>query len=286
MKNAVLLFIMAMGIGTGWTASLHGQDAAGEGTAATPPATRPAVDVSNLFKQEGTDPTFKSIMDEKKIPVGKNSTDGITGSIIRVNHEILDKLPTAKNPIPQNIRIHTLGNSAIPRQDFAKWSRWYQEDGNTQIFRLFKDETNVRNQRPFSARVEAFGNLTWAKGEWHEWEGTYTIVKPHPFMIFQVKNNKNDWAVSIGMNGEGDIGLTNRRPKVSKNLAKNMTGKSFVLKIRDNGEDFEVYFNGEKVHEGKYLRPEGTTGFRWGMYRGEAKVTHDAMIFVTGATFK
>jgi hypothetical protein len=65
-----------------------------------------------------------------------------------------------------------------------------------------------------------------------------------------------------------------------------MTGKSFDLKVRDNGHDYEVYLNGEKVGAGYYDRPEGQTTFRWGMYLGDKPVRHDAMIFVTGAAFK
>lgn len=248
------------------------------------PATQPA-----LFTLEGTDPTFQQLKDEKQFPIGENSTGGVKGSLIRVKRDGVDKLPTAKNAIPKDISIHTLCNAKIDRPDFAKWTRWYQEDGNTQVFRLFKGETNVRNDRQFAARIEAFSSgLLWTKkqGQWHEWEGTYTIVKPHPSIIFQVKNLKNDWAVILRMEGNGDINVVNRQPSVTKLVAKNMTGKSFVLRVRDNGEDFEVFVDGEKVSSGSYERPEGTTAFRWGIYRGGLAVTREAMIFVTGATFK
>ncbi len=250
------------------------------------PATQPSVDVSTLYTQEGDDPTFQSILDEKRIPIGSNSTDGITGSTIRVNQDALGKAPTAANPIPAAIHIHTLGNSLIPRNDFAKWTRWYQEDGNTQVFRLFKGETNVRNTREFAARIEAFSELKWTQGDWHEWEGTYTVIKPHGCSIFQVKNPKNDWGVMINLSSDGAITLNHRRHQEDKVIATDMVGKPFVLKVRDNGREYEVYFNGEKVGEGHYDRPEGASSFRWGMYVGKNEVKHDAMIFVTGATFK
>jgi hypothetical protein len=67
-------------------------------------------------------------------------------------------------------------------------------------------------------------------------------------------------------------------------LAKNMTGKSFDLRIRDNGHDYEVFFNDKPVGAGSYARPRGTTCFRWGMY--DKTLRHDALIFVTGANFK
>lgn len=244
-------------------------------------------DAQPLYRQDGNDPSFATLMERKAFPVGKNSKGGVTGSVIDVNNARLADVPTADNPIPKNIAIHTLCNSYIPREDFAKWTRWYQEDGNTQVFRLFKGEHNVRNSRANAARIEAFGGPRFARGDWHEWEGTYTIVKPHGCSIFQSKNIKNAWAVMINLSDDGDIKLNHRRHQEDQIIAKNMTGKSFHLRVRDNGHDYEVYFNGEKVGAGYYDRPEGHTTFRWGMYvGGKTLVRHDAMIFVTGAKFK
>lgn len=241
-------------------------------------------DVGNLYTQTGSDPAFQSLLDDGTIPVGRNSTQGVTGSTMDVNNAVVERGANSTNPVPKEIRIHTLCNSAIPRRDFQKWTRWYQEDGNTQIFRLFKGEHNVRNARPDAARIEAFSDLTWTRGDWHEWEGTYTIVKPHGCAIFQAKNNVNDWGVMINLSDDGSITLNHRRHQDDKVIAENMTGKSFDLKVRDNGHDYEVYFNGEKQGAGYYDRPTGHTGFRWGMY--DKTLKHDALIFVTGARFK
>ena len=244
-------------------------------------------DAGNLFTQAGTDPSFKELMDKKAFPIGKNSTGGVTGSKVNVAHDLVNPGGENKDPIPQNIMIHTLCNSALQRSQFPKWTRWYQEDGNTQVFRLFEGEHNVRNKRANAARIEAFSRLRFQKGDWHEWEGTYTIVKPHGCAIFQSKNNKNEWSVMINLNDDGDIKLNHRRHKEDVVIAKNMTGKSFDLKVRDNGHEYEVFLNGEKVGDGHYDRPEGHTAFRWGMYvGGKTLVKHDAMIFVTGAKFK
>ncbi len=242
---------------------------------------------SALYTQAGTDPTFQSLLDGNRLPTGHNSTEGVKGSKIHVNKAVVEKGANSHNAIPSNIKIHTLCNSAIPRRDFPKWTRWYQEDGHTQVFRLFQGEKNVRNERKLAARVEAFSDLNWKQGDWHEWSGTYTIVKPHSCAIFQAKNTKNAWGVMIGMSDNGDIRVGHRRHKdQDKIIAQNMTGKSFDLTVRDNGRDYEVYLNGQKVGTGSYDRPEGETSFRWGMYLGEHEVTHDAMIFVTGVKFK
>jgi hypothetical protein len=272
MKTPTILLSLAV-----LTAGLPAQPATGKSGKSKGGATE-------LFTRTGTDPTFKELLDGKKIPLGRNSTGGVTGSKINVNNALVEVGGNAKNRIPQDISIHTLCNSVIPRKDFPKWTRWYQEDGKTQVFRLFKDETNVRNSREGAARVESFSRLKWKQGGWHEWQGTYTIVKPHGCAIFQAKNNINDWSVMNNLSDEGNITLNHRRHQEDVVLARNMTGKSFDLKVRDNGRDYEVFFNGKEVGKGHYDRPQGETGFRWGMYGGTIK--HDAMIFVTGASFK
>jgi hypothetical protein len=238
-----------------------------------------------LYTQRGNDPTFEEVLKTGDLPKGRNSTKGVTGAKIIVNNKLVELTPEARKPIPKNIFIHTLGNSLIPRRDFDNWSRWYQEDGSTQIFRLFKNETNVRNSRENAARIEAFSELKWQRGRWHEWNGTYTIIKPHGSAIFQAKNNLNDWSVQLNMNDKGDIMLNHRRAP-DKWIARNMTGKPFHIRVRDNGHDYEVYLNGTKEGTGFYARPEGTTAFRWGMYLGSNAVKHDAMIFVSGVRMK
>jgi hypothetical protein len=243
----------------------------------------PAVFSAPLFTQSGSDPSFSEILKSGALPVGENSKQGVKGSVIQVNRQLVELTPASRQPIPQAIKIHTLGNSAIPRADFRKWSRWYQEDGSTQVFRLFKGEENVRNARENAARVEAFSEVNWERGDWHEWSGTYTIIKPHAAAIFQVKNNVNDWAVQLNMSPAGDVILNHRRG-VDKTIATNMVEKPFRVRVRDNGHDYEVYLENQKVGEGFYARPEGKTAFRWGMYVGHNGVDHDAMIFVSGAT--
>jgi hypothetical protein len=237
----------------------------------------------SLFTQQGSDPSFAEVLKSGKLPKGKNSNIGVTGSTINVANQLVELTPEAKRPMPQAIRIHTLGNSAIPRSDFKKWSRWYQEDGSTQVFRLFKGETNVRNARENAARIEAFSNVKWKRGAWHDWSGTYTIIKPHGAAIFQAKNNLNDWSVQINMNSKGDVILNHRRA-ADKVIATGMVSKPFRIRVRDNGLEYEVFLDGKKVGEGIYARPEGTTSFRWGMYVGHGTVDDDAMIFVSGAT--
>lgn len=239
-------------------------------------------DVSKFFTQVGTDPTFEELLQAGKLPSMRNTTMGVKGSKISINKRLVESLPESRSPIPKAISLHTLLNSSILRKDFPKWTRWYQEDGNTQVFRLFKGEVNRRNERPLAARVEAFSNLKWteAEGAWHEWSGVVTAIKPVG-MNLQVKNTVNDWAVSIVVGRDGRVKVNHRRG-VDEYVAENMIGKPFLLTVRDNGRDYEVYLDDKKVGSGSFSRPIGTTSFRWGMYVGEKTVDYDAMIFFSG----
>ena len=92
-------------------------------------AVHAASDSAALYTQKGTDPSFESLLAKKVFPIGSNSSTGVTGSKITINPAWLKTIKPSSHPIPQDIKIHTLCNSVIPRKDFAKWTRWYQEDG-------------------------------------------------------------------------------------------------------------------------------------------------------------
>ncbi len=250
---------------------------------------------TSVFSQElyqviGTDHSWKYIIDNKLIPQNINSTQGLTGSKVVVNQQIMSKLTYAKYSITNKIRIHTPGNSQISRPDFDKWSRWYQEDGNTQVFRLFQGEYNVRNTRSASARTEAFSDFSWKKGAWQEWVGSYTIVNPkgcvgpHFCSLLQVKAPDVDWGVMIRLDQNGDVIIDHRRSGQSKTVLKDMTGKSFDLRVRDNGNNYEVYFNGNLEGTGNYDRGSRESSFRWGLYMGASIPKEEILVFVTGAT--
>jgi hypothetical protein len=240
----------------------------------------------DLYSQRGSDPTFEQLVKDGKLPEGKNTKAGVTGARVTVNRKAVEVLPEAKRPIPQNIKLHTLLNSAIPRSDFEKWTRWYQEDGNTQIFRLFKGEENRRNARELAGRVETFSMMNWteAGGKWYEWSGVVTAIKPTG-SIFQVKSTIEGPAVMIHMNANGDVSVNQRRGE-DKVIAKDMIAKPFRLRVRDNGKNFEVYYEEKLVSKGLYDRPKSPTSFRWGMYVGANPIKYDAMILFSGVTFK
>lgn len=241
---------------------------------------------SEFYEQRGSEPSFQELVERGKLPEGKNTKEGVTGSRVTVNRKAVEILPEAKRPIPRDIKLHTLLNSSIARNDFGNWTRWYQEDGNTQIFRLFKGEENRRNARELAGRVETFSIEKWTEADkqWYEWSGVVTAIKPTG-SIFQAKALIEGPAVMVNMNEKGDVIFNPRRGKDSV-VAKNMIGKPFHLRVRDNGRNYEVFLNEKQVGTGEYARPQSPTSFRWGMYVGDRPITYDAMILFSGVTIK
>ena len=266
-----------------------------------------------LYTCEGTDPSFATVLESGGVKPGERFSKGpVLGSRIDVNNDQLERQVGRTSPIPKDIGIHTEGSGGIKRKEFGNWTRWYQEDGNIQVFRLFKDEQNVRDGTGTAGsqgRVEAFSDsLTVVPGTWREWEGTYTIIKPVGANIFQLMHNGKDkqgkailWPFHIMMNDKGDITFNRRRevPGMEQRIviAENMVGKSLSIKVRANGEEYELYQKDpldegpwKLVTIGSYTKAEDQQiSFRWGMYVGSKKgrsVPNDALIFVTGVTIK
>lgn len=248
-----------------------------------------------LYWQTGTDPTWEEVLASGALIIGENSSTGVKGSTIDVNNPLVELGPYADNDIIGNdLRIHTVGHSSIPRSEFDRWTRWYQEDGNTQVFRLFEGEENVRNDRELAARIESFApstNQLPQPGVWREWVGRYTLITsegcsaPHKCAIFQAKgNNVDHWSVMLNVDDQGNVWL-NRRSGEDEIIASDMTNRSFDVRVRDNGLDYEVYLNGEFKGSGQWERTL-EVGFRWGIYVGASALKGPVMVFVTGAAIQ
>jgi hypothetical protein len=265
-----------------------------------------AASAEALYTQEGSDPSFVDVLKGAGAKPGERFSKGpVLGSRIIVNHELLQKQTGKTGPIPVDIGIHTEVSGSISRKDFAKWTRWYQEDGNIQVFRLFKGEQNVRggtDEHGSPGRIEAYSKpIIVAPGTWREWEGTYTIIKPIGACIFQLMHEGSLWPFHIEMSSKGDISFLRRRsvPGMERRIpmAENMVGKSLSIKVRANGEEYEVYQKPpldtgpwKLVTKDSFTKAkDNQISFRWGMYAGSKKghtVPNDAMIFVTGVRIR
>lgn len=257
-----------------------------------------SISAQSLYTKSGSDHTWDYIKSNNLIPIGSTSTAGIKGSTIDVNqnHSEISSSPYANRKIVDNMAIHTLGNATVPRKDFHKWTRWYQEDGNTQVFRLFKGEINVGNDVYYKPRIEA-ELKAHSKGvkinngaDWVEWSGTYTFVEPVEANIFQIWSN-NDYVLMLTMKNNGTVQLNPRDQSGFKTILENGKGKSVHIRVRDYGNKYEVYVNGEKFYGRNYEAKYGSNRaahFRWGIYASRKSGDHDGvpqdgMMFVTGA---
>lgn len=276
------------------------------GLAVLIPALAHAAPAEALHTREGTDPSFADVLKSSGGKAGERfNRGGALGSRILVNTALLEKQVGKPGPIPKDIGLHTEFSGGISRKDFGQWTRWYQEDGNVQVFRLFKGEQNIRGgaeQDGSPGRVEVYSRaLTVAPGTWREWEGTYTLIKPVGGCIFQLMHEGSLWPFHIDMTADGQIHFLRRRPVPGLErkivMAKDMVGKSLSVKVRANGVDYEVYQK-EPLDPGPWKLVTKGTGpkakdnkiqFRWGMYCGSKKgqtVPNDALLFVTGVTIR
>lgn len=265
--NAALLLVLFLS-----GASLHGQ-----GTLYT--------------EGPGVNPAFEDIRDD--------ISNGYSGTVINVSNALVEGGLYGQFGIQDDLKIHTLASSVVSENAFGNWDRWYQEDGATQIFRLFPDEENVRNSRALAARIEAFdANTGWnvSDGEWNDWVARYTIIKPINAAIFQAKDQDVEaWSVHLGMTSEGEVFVQHRTPlpgqESRETLIPNAIGQPFDVRVRDNGLDYEVYLNDQvqPFTAGRFVRndepgDDSNTRFRWGIYVGAKEVLSEALIFVSHAT--
>jgi hypothetical protein len=261
---------------------------------------------SLLFRRPGTDASFADLLAGGVVTAGQRFFAGpVTGSLIAVNHVLLEQQVDKPGPIPKDIGLHTQASGGISRKDFAKWTRWYREDGNVQVFRLFKGEQNFRDGTGAAGspgRVEAYSKMLVVEpGTWCEWEGTYTIVEPVGACIFQLMHAGSLWPMHIDMTAAGEVHFLRRReaPGLERtvSLAKDLAGKSIRVKVRANGTAFEVYQK-DPLDDGPWTLVTKGVGpkaednniqFRWGLYCGSKKgqtVAKGALLFVTGVIIR
>ena len=264
-----------------------------------------AVPISTLYKQHGTDKTWQALIASDALkPIGSFTTKGADGAKITLNRSLIETGQYANNPInakQRNMRLHTLGHPAIDHSEFSNWSRWYQEQGNTQIFRLFKGEVNTSNKRANAARVEAFiPSQKWMPetGVTREFGARFTVINslgcvaPHYCSIFQAKGNSVDhWSVMLRVDNKGAlwfhprIGMGEENNKVRTLISANVIGRPFDMRVIDDGLNYEMFIDGQSVGNGVWKRTQHI-GFRWGIYVGESEVADDITLLVTGASMR
>ena len=79
-------------------------------------------------KEEDNKP-FACLLGSEELPICETSTKGVEGQRIVPSKQYRKGkygYESGRSNIVQDIRIHTLGNTNVIRNDFNKWTRWYQ----------------------------------------------------------------------------------------------------------------------------------------------------------------
>ena len=218
----------------------------------------------------------------------------VYGSVINVNNAAVEVGLYGNRPIlVPDRRIHVACNTSTT--NVADFTRWFQTDGNTHILRVFVNDENTATTRAgTSSHTEAFMGGGWNSTDnmTYEWTARYTIARlQQGYCCFQLKNTDNDWAVQLSVGTNGSLTVNNRtgtdvvvtNPDGS---AKDFDGGGFDVRVLDDGLNYKVWIDGVLYASSSYVRPTGTTTFRWGMYFGANKLNPPSdfnIILVSGA---
>jgi hypothetical protein len=246
-----------------------------------------------------TDPSWAAIKRSLRI-TKQNLSVSVKGTKVNVNNAAVETTSLGRRSFDTGFKIHVPTSSTLAYASRFKVTRWYQEDGNVQVFRLFQGDENVSSSRAGAARSEAFApndSFRVANNRINIWSGRFYIASRanEGFSIFQSKatsvsdpkihNISDAWSVQLNIDDNGRLVINERREadKVVYNV--DMTGRGFDAEIRDDGENYEVYIDGVKQASGRFFRhPSLGTTFRWGMYMGKDVVTRGvATTYVSGA---
>jgi hypothetical protein len=263
-----------------------------------------------IFTLSGSeDPTFEELAKKQKI----SSTTPVLGSTVHVNRKFLEQgMGQVSNPgkIEKLNIMFAIPHGVKPKRAAQDFTRWYQVDGNTQIFRMF-DHDKQENLKS-EPRVEVFTHPYSTENRIVCWEGSYCVPDVPDKYNWQGKGWGGGIAFQIGsvgnveghsypyfsMGAREDYRVHHRfafqKPWSGEKthvLMADGKGKNFPMRFRYDGHYYEI---STKTPDGKYKVLDGGTlptatgrvAFRWGCYVGHASpngVTGNKLIFVTGA---
>lgn len=229
--------------------------------------------------------------------VASNDPGPVNGSVINVMNSLAEVgLYGNRTRSVGSQRIHVCCNSSTT--NLTGFTRWYQQDGNTEVFRLFVNDENTSSSRANAARCESFTLDRWLLPDnvTYEWTGHYTIARrQQSYAIFQVKNDEDDWAVALNMSSSGTLVVNNRRNASDVTVrnpdgtAKDFDGLGFDARIQDDGRRYKVWIDGELLADNYFDRTNvagNENNFRWGKYMGDNKLVAPSdvsVIMVSGA---
>lgn len=239
----------------------------------------------------------------------ENGTIDTRGTQINVNNSAVEKTSTGSRSVmpDSDMKWHNPFGSTYAT---SPSTRWYQKDGNTQVFRIFPGDQNYYGTRVGAGRSEAFVgphlSTVEADGKTVTFSARFRVEKHNgskDVMIFQSKGsglNTQDgtypaWGISMWVEKDGDIILVKRADKKS-DWEKIDTGKdvgqSFNLRVTDDGFSYKAFINNVLLAEGTWERGDTPTVARWGAYvqggtsgvlEGSITAGDEQVVYVSGA---
>lgn len=236
-----------------------------------------------------------------------NGTIDTRGTQINVNNSDVEKTGTGTRSVMPNsdMKWHNPFGSTYST---SPSTRWYQKDGNTQVFRIFPGDQNYYGTRVGAGRSEAFApnHLSTVEddGKTMTFSARFRVAKHNggkDVMLFQSKGsglNTQDgtypaWGISLWVEKDGDIILVKRNAVFSQNTKIDTgynVGQSFNLRVTDNGYNYKAYINNVEKASGTWERGDTPTVARWGIYvqGGEngilsGTVNDEQIVYVSGA---
>jgi hypothetical protein len=203
---------------------------------------------------------------KQRLPVGKRSHVPALGSTIHVNHTLIQTGLYGRRNLSINRAVHVPTNTHVSPRHFDRITRWYQEDQNTQIFRLFPGDDSIWGERRKAPRSEAYGKLKWTRGDgWHRFSARYTFLKVRKGAVLQIKHNSTYWSMQLVLQENADndgsfdlcyVKLSNRSEK--RRLMENVVGQSMDIMVLDDGDHHKVFVNQKLMVENSMTdRPDG-----------------------------
>jgi Alginate lyase len=184
----------------------------------------------------------------------------------------------AATGIPNAITLFCPGNTQASRSEFSGLTRWYTESGGqTQVFKLYNGDAIPRGSDPtdIHARSEVGGGFFFKEGAtWHTFEARMKISKPlnESLCIAQLFASTKGPQLMVHLRSNGNLDYGSRSNGNGVIETGNWAdGRTFKVKIRSNGKNWELYINNSRKATG--ITEESQLGnntvdynFRWGIY--------------------
>lgn len=229
------------------------------------------------------------------------------GTQVNVNNGAIETTSTGSRSVMPNSQMkwhNPLGSTYSNPTS----SRWYQKDGNTQVFRVLPGDQNWFGTRVGAGRSEAYApgalSTVEADGKTITFSARYHVAQHNgskDVMIFQSKGsglNTEDgtypaWGISMWVQKDGDVVLVKRNPVFSQNEIIDTgydVGDSFNFRVTDDGFNYKAFINNSLKAQGTWERGNTPTVARWGIYvQGgtsgvlTGSVSSPEVVYVSGA---